>query len=120
MYFSIGALILKWVGKKPSTRLFPFEKREAFAGSRGHIEIDINTCTFCTLCQKKCPTGAITVKRAEKIWEIDRLKCIVCGACVDACPKDCIVMKTNYSAAQVVHSIESHTPSVKDPAPAAA
>lgn len=110
MYFKIAGLILKWVGKKPSTRLYPFEKRDEFTGSRGHIEIDINTCTFCTLCQKKCPTGAITVKRNDKIWEVNRLKCIVCSACVEACPKDCIVMKNTYSPAQVSHSVESHSP----------
>ena len=110
MYLAIGSLILKWFGRKPATRLYPFEKREPFPGTRGHVGIDINACTFCTLCQKRCPTGAINVKRTEKTWEIDRLKCIVCAACVEACPKKCISMENTYSAAQVNRSIESFRP----------
>ena len=41
-------------------------------------------CTGCTLCSKKCPTGAIvgTVKNPHHIV-LD--KCISCGACADAC-----------------------------------
>jgi len=72
--------------------MFPKVVREPFTNARGHIEIDINRCTSCTLCQKKCPTQAITVNRTEKTWSIDRYRCIQCGACVEACPKDCLVM----------------------------
>jgi ech hydrogenase subunit F len=118
MYLSIGALILKWVGRKPATRLYPIEKRETYPATRGHISIDINACTFCTLCQKRCPTGAITVKRTEKIWEIDRLRCIVCSACVDACPKKCLTMENTYSPAQVSKKIESfHQETKQETAP---
>ena len=28
---------------KPATRRYPFEKREPFAGTRGHLEIDPDT-----------------------------------------------------------------------------
>jgi NADH-quinone oxidoreductase subunit F/NADP-reducing hydrogenase subunit HndC len=41
-------------------------------------------CTGCTLCSKKCPSGAIegTVKNPHTIIAD---KCIGCGACVDSC-----------------------------------
>ena len=44
-------------------------------------------CVYCTLCARKCPEGAITVDRTEKIWSVDHEKCTKCGTCVSACPK---------------------------------
>ena len=49
-------------------------------------------CVYCTLCAKKCPAGALTVDRKEKIWKLDEDKCIGCGTCHDVCPKKAIVM----------------------------
>ena len=49
-------------------------------------------CVYCTLCDKKCPNGAIKVDRKEKIWEINRDDCVGCGICVKACPKDALAM----------------------------
>jgi ech hydrogenase subunit F len=85
--------------KPPVTSKFPAEPRPYFARSRGHIEIDIGACIFCGACQRKCPTKAITVTRAEKDWTIHRLSCIACGGCVEVCPKKCLLMKNEASAA---------------------
>jgi Na+-translocating ferredoxin:NAD+ oxidoreductase RNF subunit RnfB len=41
-------------------------------------------CIGCTLCQKSCETGAITV--VDNIAHIDYEKCILCLKCVDKCP----------------------------------
>ena len=49
-------------------------------------------CVYCTLCAKKCPAGALTVDRKEKIWKLDEDKCIGCGTCHEVCPKKAIVM----------------------------
>lgn len=106
-YLKIAGVVIGSALKKPSTRRYPFEIHADIAGSRGAIAIDIQKCTMCTLCQKKCPTAAIVVKRTEKTWEIDRLRCIQCGACVDCCPKDCLTMSTHYSPSQTERTIDS-------------
>ncbi len=46
--------------------------------------IDPAKCKGCTLCLKKCPTGAITGER-KKAHVIDPSKCISCGACAATC-----------------------------------
>ena len=114
-------VVMGWAFSKPATRLYPFVKREPFVGTRGAVAIEIQKCSMCTLCQKKCPTAAIVVKRQEKIWEIDRLRCISCGACVDACPKDCLSLVTSYSPSVTVRGIDSFVQEqtkAESPAPA--
>jgi formate hydrogenlyase subunit 6/NADH:ubiquinone oxidoreductase subunit I len=96
-FFSMTKTVLKSLFGSPATVKYPFAPREFAARSRGKITITIDTCIFCGLCQRKCPTDAITVNKAEKTWTIDRLKCIMCGACVEACPKDCLVQENRYS-----------------------
>jgi formate hydrogenlyase subunit 6/NADH:ubiquinone oxidoreductase subunit I len=49
------------------------------------------------MCQKKCPTGAITMFKEEKKFTVKRQNCIVCGYCVEVCPKKCIYMDAAYS-----------------------
>jgi formate hydrogenlyase subunit 6/NADH:ubiquinone oxidoreductase subunit I len=100
-------IVLGSVFKKPATRLYPFVKREPYAVTRGHIDIKIDQCTFCSLCQRKCPTAAITVNRNEKKWNIDRFRCIQCGACADACPKKCLSMGNAYTSPALVKSTET-------------
>jgi ech hydrogenase subunit F len=104
-HMTIGKVIARSALSKYATRLYPFEKRPAYAATRGHIENDIDLCTLCSLCQKKCPTHAITVNRAEKTWSIDRMKCIQCSACVDACPKKSLSMQNTYAPAAATKEI---------------
>jgi len=97
-YFQMSSLALRWAFKKPPTSRYPFEPRRAIAWSRGQLEFDKTTCVFCTVCAKKCPTGALTVNRAQKRWTIDRLLCITCGYCVEACPKKSLDHSTDHAA----------------------
>ncbi|MGE5678000.1 MAG: 4Fe-4S dicluster domain-containing protein [Pseudomonadota bacterium] len=83
---------------KPATAMYPIKQREKFPNTRGAIGITIENCIFCGICSKKCPTGAITVDRNDKRWEIERLKCIACSYCVESCPKKCLAMENQYSA----------------------
>jgi NADH-quinone oxidoreductase subunit I len=64
-------------------------------------------CIACHLCEKSCPSKAITIKTQLKThssslligesertliaYDIDLFKCIFCGFCVEACPVDAIV-----------------------------
>jgi len=65
-YFEMSKLALKWALTKPPTTRYPFEPRQPIAGSRGQIVSRRTTCVYCTVCAKKCPTGALVVNRAEK------------------------------------------------------
>lgn len=80
-------MVLKWAFSKPVTVNYPFSPRRCIEGSRGSVVIDLESCVFCGVCGKKCPTGALLVQRQTKRWGIDRLLCISCGACVEICPK---------------------------------
>ncbi len=63
-------------------------------GSRGQLVFTKDNCVYCTVCAKKCPTGALLVNRAQKKWAIDRLRCITCGYCVEICPKKSLDLST--------------------------
>ncbi len=107
-FFSMSKIVLKSLFQKPVTRLYPFVARNYYAGSRGHIRIEIKDCIFCGICERKCPTSAIKVVRNDKTWEIDRLGCVSCNFCVEVCPKKCLFMENTYSPAQAVKTKDTH------------
>lgn len=88
--FKLGKLTLKSIFAKPETSTYPFSETPAIAGSRGSIEIDIDSCIFCGICEKRCPCLALEVNKSEQSWSIKRLQCIQCGHCVRECPKKCL------------------------------
>lgn len=88
---------LKNLFSAPATRPYPEQPREYPERTRGHVEIDTDLCILCGLCSRKCPTGTITVNRADKTWTIGRFGCIQCGCCVEVCPKKCLSMKQTYT-----------------------
>lgn len=52
----------------------------------------LDNCKGCTLCAKKCPTGAIT-GAVKEVHTIDQAKCIKCGVCMDVCKFKAVVKK---------------------------
>lgn len=108
MFDMIGN-IFKNLGSKPATRMYPFEKREAFKDTRGQLGgIDIDMCIFCGICARKCPSDAIVVNKAEKSWEVDRYKCVICGVCSEVCPKKCLFMNESYTNASYAKEKSKH------------
>ena len=93
--FSLTALSSLF--KKPATTAFPAAPYHPIPGTRGHLQIDLASCNFCSLCALRCPTGAISVDRKGKVWTLDRFKCIVCEACVDACVKQALSCSPAYA-----------------------
>jgi ech hydrogenase subunit F len=105
-YFEMLKLALKWSVTKPPTSRYPFEPRRILSGSRGKLIFTKDNCVYCTVCAKKCPTGALVVTRAEKKWVIDRLRCISCGYCVEICPKKSLALSTEHATPAVTKTKE--------------
>lgn len=91
-------VVMKAFFRKSACGMYPHKPAHSYPNSRGHIEIEKDKCILCTICDKRCPTGAIQVDRNGKTWAIDHFKCIYCNNCVDVCPKKCLHMVTPYSA----------------------
>jgi ech hydrogenase subunit F len=115
--FKMTASVLANLFSRPATRLYPqkLKKPHHAPKARGRIGIDIETCIFCMLCQKRCPTDAIVVTRSAKEWNIDRLRCCACNACVEVCPVKCLWMEETYSPPTVTREKDYFRQKPKEP-----
>lgn len=113
--FKLGGMTLKSLFSKPETIMYPVQERYKPEGLKGHIDIDVETCILCGICQKTCPTGAIEVDKPGEAWRIDRFRCVQCGACWRACPKESLVMADTYTAPATSKSIDSFEVHPKKP-----
>lgn len=72
-----------------------------------HDENNDHTCTACTLCEKACPNGSISILTTKNIASkrvlgafIYRLStCTLCNLCIEACPFDAIHMGHGFEMA---------------------
>lgn len=94
---------------KPVTNNYPFVKNEFTDRTRGSIQIDIDSCLFCGLCAKKCPSDAIKVDKTTKTWSIDRMGCVQCANCANSCPKNCLKVDKNYTEPNTAKVVDSYT-----------
>jgi formate hydrogenlyase subunit 6/NADH:ubiquinone oxidoreductase subunit I len=97
---------LKNLFSRPVTVLYPYEKPDIPETNRGRVVWDMQKCIYCRLCEKNCPTKAITTDKEHKTQTIVRARCIACRTCVDVCPTNTITMEPKYSAA--VYLREKH------------
>ena len=96
-FLNFTKTVIKNLFSKPATLLYPTVPLKNKERTRGQIGIEISECIYCSICEKKCPTGAIKVVKDSKSWSIDRFDCIQCNCCVDVCPKKCLAMKNEYA-----------------------
>lgn len=76
---------------------------------------------MCGMCQRKCPSGAITVDRKTKTWSIERMGCVQCENCVSGCPKKCLHIVPGYTEPSTEFVVDSYSqPIVEKPAEKAA
>lgn len=76
-----------------------------------HDELGKNKCVACTLCEKACPNGSITIKSQTVTTDDGKKKkllteyiydlgdCMFCQLCVNACPHDAIRFSKDFENA---------------------
>lgn len=89
--------IVRSLFRRPATRLYPANRKDAPERMRGLLHYDPESCVGCGLCCKECPADAlelITLDKKEKRFVIryDVGRCTFCGQCVASCRFDCLAM----------------------------
>lgn len=110
-----AATAIKNLFSKPATSQYPAVPKVYPDKSRGHVEINIDDCIFCGMCQRKCMSGAIKADRATKTWSIERMGCVQCQACVNACPKKCLTMAAGYTSPSAEKVVDSYSQPIPEP-----
>lgn len=109
--FKLGKMTLRSLFSKPETVMYPAQTRFQPEGLKGKVLNDIDTCILCGICEKRCPTAAISVAKKEGKWSIDRFRCVQCGTCVRECPKTCLTMDPDYPLPSSTKSVDAlHKP----------
>ncbi|MBW2470141.1 MAG: 4Fe-4S binding protein [Deltaproteobacteria bacterium] len=94
--FQMMPNILKNLFFPKATRRYPRVVRSPFESSRGALFNDIEKCTFCSVCELKCPSQCIRVDKKAATWTYDPFACVFCGICVDICPPNSLYQKSAY------------------------
>lgn len=82
---------IKWFRDEYEEHIFDRKCRANVCTELRTFTIDVDKCTGCTVCAKKCPTDAIIGSRKSPHFIVDD-KCISCGTCFDVCKFDSIVI----------------------------
>jgi NADH-quinone oxidoreductase subunit I len=104
---------LRYMLRPAVTVQYPLVKRELPERSRTMFTLPVDgagapQCKACLVCEKNCPTGAITLgteKRTDRPgrvltnYTIDLGLCMYCGICVESCPSDGIAFCGDYECA---------------------
>ncbi len=96
------AEVLRHVLRRPATTAYPAVPAVSPPEFRGKIRFSGVKCTGCKLCEKDCPSHAVTInkvgdKRYEAVFQLDR--CIYCGQCADSCNRGSLVVTAEFELA---------------------
>jgi NADH:ubiquinone oxidoreductase subunit F (NADH-binding)/Pyruvate/2-oxoacid:ferredoxin oxidoreductase delta subunit/(2Fe-2S) ferredoxin len=80
---------LKWFRHEYEEHIYDRKCRAGVCQSLKTFTIDVDACTGCTICAKKCPTNAIIGSKKQAHYVIED-KCIGCGTCDQVCKFDAI------------------------------
>jgi len=75
---------LRWFRDEYEEHVFNKKCRAGVCKNLRDYSIDVEKCTGCTICSKKCPTNAIIGARKQPHFIVPE-KCISCGSCFEAC-----------------------------------
>jgi len=81
---------LKWFRDEYEEHIFERNCSAGVCQELRTFEVDVDACTGCTLCAKKCPTGAI-FGTPKNVHFIVQDKCIGCGICFETCKFSAII-----------------------------
>ncbi|MCB0821407.1 MAG: 4Fe-4S binding protein [Bacteroidales bacterium] len=80
---------LKWFRDEYESHIYERKCDPKVCTELRTYKIDIDLCTGCMACVRKCPVNAIVGARKTHHFIVEDL-CIGCGSCVDACKFDAI------------------------------
>ncbi|MCF8295707.1 MAG: NADH-quinone oxidoreductase subunit NuoF [Bacteroidales bacterium] len=80
---------LKWFRDEYEEHIFDRKCRAGVCTELRVFKINVDACTGCMVCAKKCPSNAIIGAKKTPHFIVED-KCIACGACVEACKFDAI------------------------------
>ncbi len=83
---------LKWFREEYEEHIFERICSAGVCQDLRVFEIEVDKCTGCTICAKKCPTDAIIGGKKTPHFIVQD-KCIACGTCFDVCKFDAITIK---------------------------
>lgn len=82
---------LRWFRNEYEEHIFERKCPAGVCTELRTFSIDVDKCTGCTLCAKKCPTAAIIGTRKSPHFIVDS-KCIGCGTCEEVCKFDAVMI----------------------------
>jgi formate hydrogenlyase subunit 6/NADH:ubiquinone oxidoreductase subunit I len=126
------SVTMSWMFRRPATIQYPDKIAEPVQemlpeSYRGVLEVDLQRCIACLLCQRTCPIDCIQIKveknpetgvREITRFDIDMGRCMYCGLCTEASDCEAILHTTQFEAT-VPHPDLLVLHFVKEPVPVA-
>ncbi len=104
--------LLRNLGRKPMTLVFPIESLPPVENYRGRQLLDIDKCIGCGLCSRVCPNDAIKMVEYgdKKCPQIHLGKCCFCALCAENCPTKALQMTGEIFIAGYDKSFSVYSP----------